>query len=1504
MDIRNGGDPEKVLRDWRLTIVNGFLTIVAIAAVPALVPIVISATSQPENLLTAVGFSVLVLILFALAVFRRIDYRARLGVFILIGYAACVINLTLSNLRGAAPLYLLVLPILGLILLGRRGGIGLTLFSALLAILTFALTQLGYLSYTPVFTSPWNGFTTTLMFLAAAMALLVLFYQFQERMIDRERLAQAELRHAQGLLEEQNAALERKVTERTAELQRSNQELAILNSAGDTLVRTLDIRTMVRLIGDKIREIFSADSVMIMLLDRQTNLIQVPYEYDHNEGGYIDFVEPFPLGTGVSSKVLLTHQPLLLNTLDEEIANGAYFPPEIIAKGSRFYSQSWLGVPILVGEQSVGLVALADGKPYAFNDNHLRLLQTLSANMGVAVENARLFQAEQQRAAELAIINSVQAGLASQLDIQAIYELVGDKIREVFSANTVVLATFDLEKGLMHRHYVIERGVRYFMDPLPISAVWRNFLQMGMTQLVNHHFLEFMQRIDPDFTIPSGEIPRSVLAVPLKIKGKLSGVISLQDVDCEYAFSDSDVRLLETLANSLSVALENARLFAETQQRNAELAVVNTVSAALTSELDLSALIRLIGEQARSIFKADIAYVALLDEAQGQIKFPYTFGEELPAMPYGEGLTSRILQTGKPLLINRELDRQLLEVGAAVVGQKSQSYLGVPICLSGQAVGVLSVQSTHEEGLFGENDLHLLTTIAANVSIALQNARLFSELQSQKKFSDTLILTSPVAIVILDKDNRVISWNPAAERLFGYAPEEAAGRYIVDLVSDAETREQALEFAVQINQGRAVHSFVRRRCKDGRRLELELFAVPVVFEEKQVGTFAIYHDITDLKHAEAAILESERRLSDIINFLPDATLVIDRDNRVIAWNRAIEEMTGIPAADMLGRSDYEYALPFYGARRPILIDLVLLPRKDFEKREYAKIARSGETLSGETYTPGLKGGARYLYATATPLHDGSGNIVGAIETIRDITERKHAEEELRKAKEAADAANAAKSAFLANMSHELRTPLNAIIGFSRIVRRKSEGLIPEKQTENLDKVLTSAEHLLNLINTVLDIAKIEAGRMDVLAAHFRIGALIDLCANTTQPLLQPEVVLEKRVDESLNLVYSDQDKIRQIVLNLLSNAAKFTHHGRILLAAVRDGDDHLRISVSDTGIGISPETLPRLFREFSQGDAGTTRQYGGTGLGLSISRNLARLLGGDLTVQSEPGKGSTFTLLLPLEYRGKAQPVAEPGVPAASGETAPETTVAPARKRILLIDSDPDAQYLLQESLSPEEFGILSTSNGAEGLEWARKEHPQAILLDILMPESDGWQILHDLKSGTETATIPVILLTIVDHKALGFRLGAAAYLLKPLNPAEVIDAIRRVTAHSPAAQKRVLVVDDDPHVADMLGQLLPESEFILDSAPDGASGLAAVNNNRPDILLLDIIMPVMDGFAVIENLRGDPATRDLPIIVLSAKEFSAVEFDRLKVSVALVMHKQNLAGVDLAGEIHKVLGD
>jgi len=1698
MDTQTNIDPETVLHDWRTKILNGFLTIAAIAAAIGTWMTILDAISQPGQWPAVILYLILLTVLAALAIFRRIDNPIRTWGVLLVAYATGITALANLGLGGSGRLYLLSLPVVALILLGVRSGIFMSVLSM--------LTMVGF-AFLAEYTVLLQGMVSernslrladwlaegsdTLMLLTVVMTLLILFYRFQQGLIAGERRTQAELRRARALLEEQNAALEQKVKERTQELLKSNKiqtalfkitdaasasrdmqefythihrivgelmyagnifialydestgllsfpyfvdekdepfptqplenfhgvtsyvirtgnsikhgwdqfnelvanrevelegtynedgigaplkadgkilgaifvqsysqgihytdqddevlafvaqhvataltrlraleaerqrnaELAILNSVGEAIVKTLDMKALTRIVGDKVREVFNSDSAIIMLLDRKTNLIHVPYEYDRNEGGYIDYVEPFPMGTGLSSKAITTGQPLMVGTLEEEIANGAYFPPEIIEKGSGFYSQSWLGVPIVVKDQTLGLVALADGRAHAFNDSHLHLLQTLSSNVGVAFENARLFNETQrllketeQRNRELAIINETQQALASKLDFQAMIDLFGDEIMRVFPPQegkahsySVFIALYDPQTNIIRFPYLIDgAGNRFAEPPTELGPGLTSAVIRAGQPLVLKTLDEQIAYGAVPFTDEKvDEVSQSWLGVPIRSGDRITGVFSVQDQRANL-FTESDVRLLSTLAASLEVALENARLFSETQQRAAELATINTVSRELASELGLEPLIHLVGEQMRTVFKVDIAYVALLDESSGMIDFPYTYGEEYTPLNYGEGLTSKIIQTGEPLLINREMDRQTQQLGTEIIGQEALSYLGVPIFVSGKSVGVISVQNTQREGVFNVNDENLLKTLAANVGTALHNAQLFDEVKRHERdareAAEKLRLIFENAFDGIDIYEEIPS---TGQRILLDCNDrycELAGRSREELLSVENTG--IFQRSVENPWDEVGESILNRRAfsgvfswirPDGKENIVEYNAAPTRLGDRYF-TIGVDRDITERMRVENALRESNEKLRLIFENAFDGISIYEEipneGKRILLdCNERYCEMAGRSKEELLAIHD----------TRTIQRDLGV----DTERFGWEPIT-AGRAFSGVFSWNRPDGKENIIEYNAAPTRVGERYFTIGLD--RDVTERKHTEEELKKAKAEAEQANQAKSAFLANMSHELRTPLNAIIGFTRIVRRKTEGLIPEKQTENLDKVLTSAEHLLSLINTVLDIAKIEAGRMDVLAANFRLSALIDLCANTAQPLLRPNVVLDKQVDEGLTIIYSDQDKIRQIVLNLLSNATKFTHEGKITLAARQDGDN-LRIFVADTGIGISVEALPRIFKEFQQADTSTTRQYGGTGLGLAISRNLAHLLGGDLTVESELGKGSTFTLIIPIQYRSKSLlPLGAATPPSVDRESAPVQEVAQqppsasASKRILVIDDDPDAVYLLQENLNRQEYNIVGTRNGHDGLRIAREQQPQAILLDIIMPGADGWQILHDLKEDPATSHIPVILLTIVDKQALGFRLGAAAYLLKPLDPVAVQDALNRVIVQGDHKQKRVLVVDDDPNVADMLRQLLPESEFKLDSALDGVAGLQAIEANRPDIILLDIIMPRLDGFGVIESLRADPETRDLPIIVVSAKELTAVESARLKKTVALVMKKQGFQGEKLVDEINNVL--
>jgi signal transduction histidine kinase/CheY-like chemotaxis protein len=503
-------------------------------------------------------------------------------------------------------------------------------------------------------------------------------------------------------------------------------------------------------------------------------------------------------------------------------------------------------------------------------------------------------------------------------------------------------------------------------------------------------------------------------------------------------------------------------------------------------------------------------------------------------------------------------------------------------------------------------------------------------------------------------------------------------------------------------------------------------------------------------------------------------------------------------------------------------------------------------------------------------------------------------QELQEANNKLEQASRHKSEFLANMSHELRTPMNAIIGFSRLVMRRTKELIPVRQTENLEKILVSAEHLLGLINDILDLSKIEAGHVDVLPVDCDLEPLLDTCLRTVEPMVKNEHVrLEKVIDRDLPMLFTDEDKLKQILMNLLSNAVKFTEEGAVTVTARRH-DGEVSIAVADTGIGIPEEALGRIFDEFSQADSSTTRQYGGTGLGLSISRHLAQLMGGDIAVQSTVGAGSIFTVTLPLRY--------VPTQPARSPMTTPspeERVAQPGDSNVLLaIDDDPNMLYLLQENLSEAGYQVVGIERSEESLQKARDLKPLAIILDILMPHKDGWQVLHELKSDIATRDIPIIVLSIVDQKDLGYRLGAFDYLLKPFDRETILTALSRISPH----RGRLLVVDDDPQVVELVRQLLEDQSYEIKSASDGEEALEEIARQRPDVVLLDLLMPRLDGFGVIEALRHDPRYRDIPVVVLTAKALTTEENTSLQQHVLKIVQKRGLERDALIQELRTAL--
>ncbi len=481
------------------------------------------------------------------------------------------------------------------------------------------------------------------------------------------------------------------------------------------------------------------------------------------------------------------------------------------------------------------------------------------------------------------------------------------------------------------------------------------------------------------------------------------------------------------------------------------------------------------------------------------------------------------------------------------------------------------------------------------------------------------------------------------------------------------------------------------------------------------------------------------------------------------------------------------------------------------------------------------------------------------------------------------------------MSHELRTPLNAIIGLTTMLLANAARFGTEKAQEPLRRVNAAGTHLLSLINEVLDLSKIEAGKLELSPESVSLPPLIDEVVGTARQLAeQNKNRLIVECEDNLAPLMVDPMRLRQILLNLLSNACKFTKGGAVSLSVHRvqvDGHGFVELAVRDTGIGMTPEQLGKLFEEFTQADSSTARRYGGTGLGLAITRKLARMMGGDVTVTSEPGKGSVFTVRLP----GGAAPEAKGASRAADGDGR-----AANAGSILVIDDDATARELIRDQLTSEGFSVATAAGGLEGLKLAKELRPIAITLDVMMPDLDGWSVLAALRQDPQLAEIPVIMVTILDEQRRGVALGAAGYLTKPIDRERLHRLIRRFRAS--ARPTRVLLIEDDAVQRErMLGWLEPP-QWIVREAANGREALNLLQEAKPDVILLDLMMPEMDGFAVVAALQKEAGWRNIPVIVITARDLNANDRERLNSGVQSILVKEMFRPADLVERIRRLV--
>jgi len=652
-------------------------------------------------------------------------------------------------------------------------------------------------------------------------------------------------------------------------------------------------------------------------------------------------------------------------------------------------------------------------------------------------------------------------------------------------------------------------------------------------------------------------------------------------------------------------------------------------------------------------------------------------------------------------------------------------------------------------------------------------------LTDTRDYLDKIINSIGDPIHVKDRQHRVILVNDAACKLFGRSREEILGRTAYELFPSQENAEISWQKDEEVfTTGEENVNEEANTYAPG--VTCTVLVKKTLYMDKSGNKFlvGVTRDITDRKKAEEALLESEQRLMDIIDFLPDATLVIDREGKVVAWNKAIEAMTGILTKDMIGKGDYEYALPFYGSRQPILIDLILKADRGIESK-YDHIEKKGRVLNGEAYMPNMRGGSVYLMGSAAVLYDSAGNVFGAIESIRDITEQKQAEDLLIEAKEAAEAAARSKSDFLANMSHEIRTPLNAVLGLTGLLLNSD---LNAQERDYVETVRSSGNTLLSVINEILDFSKIEGGKMELESQPFHLHECIAVAVDLVKAAAdQKGLVMKYGLDEAIPAYFKgDVTRLRQVLVNLLSNAVKFTHAGTIEISVTAKPIPttnsrlyELHFSISDTGIGIPEEKLDRLFQSFSQVDSTTTRKYGGTGLGLAISRRLVELMGGEIWVVSRPGLGSTFHFTIPAEE------TEEISIPVDSCDTRAKTQSR--RKngtlRILLAEDNAINQMVAIQMLKRLGYSADVAGNGLEVLQAIERQPYDVVLMDVQMPEMDGLVAAQEIRKlwprGPRIIAITAYALKGDRERCLAA--GMDDYISKPI----VIEELRRVLEDS-----------------------------------------------------------------------------------------------------------------------------
>ncbi len=764
-------------------------------------------------------------------------------------------------------------------------------------------------------------------------------------------------------------------------------------------------------------------------------------------------------------------------------------------------------------------------------------------------------------------------------------------------------------------------------------------------------------------------------------------------------------------------------------------------------------------------------------------------------------------------------------------------------------------------------------------------------LKHEKALMDALMDNFPDSIYFKDRQCRLIRISrKMMQDLKLDDMSQVVGKTDVDLFGEEFGRATLVGDQRLMTIGKSVVALTEsRQLADGQINWTSTTKIPLRDESGEIiGLVGITREINEVMKAQEERERERNLLRTLIDNMPDYIYVKDREGRFIVCNIAVAHQMGLASEDELkGKTDFDFFPRELAAQYYAEEQAIIQAGKGIYNYEGPSVDASKEEKD------------RWVSTDKVLLRNAEGNIMGFVGIGRDITQQKKSELkvkeqmkviedqnlELEKARDLAMDASKTKSAFLASMSHELRTPLNAIIGYSEMIIEEMGDMGETKYNDDLAKIQIAGKNLLGLINDVLDISKIESGKMELYLEEFDLKALISEVVATVQPLLEKnDNALVLKIPDVLPTVRLDLTKIRQILFNLISNASKFTDHGTITIDAnTQPSSDpfsaKIILKISDTGIGLTEEQKYRLFKEFTQADSSTTRKYGGTGLGLAITKRFCDMMHGSIEIESVPNEGTTFIVILPQNIEDSKEKAAAVIVaPTKTKEHIPTNTA------VLVVDDDPSVRDLLQRYLSKDGYLVECVASGDEGLARAKEILPMAIILDVMMPHKDGWAVLQEIKSDPVLKSIPVVMYTMVDEKNFGLAIGATEYLIKPVSKEKILQVLEKFKRKTP--REYILVVDDDPDLCEMASRTIEKAGWKVQTAGNGESALSLLENEAPSIIFLDLMMPVMDGFEFLAIFQEREEWKHIPIVIITSKDLSTEERNRLDGFVRKIIQK------------------